>query len=196
MTKNGTPTSECLIQWSLMMILIVCWMHSNAIWKWTLRARAQLLQMPPISERSQCKQHQAKIPSQLQRGCGWWREATSVRPPCHQRPRTTQLEGESAIARRRSPTVATLEDTPNSPQPSLLQHGGPVGQPILRVKDSTESMRGQLIDEVPRRRRWALLPKISGMGVVPEDCTTNLRKARRGAAGGPSGMTAEHLKRR
>ena len=60
-----------IIQWSLMMILIVCWMHSKAIWKWTWRPRA-----PLISGGSPCKQHQAKIPSQSQRGCRWW---------CHQR---------------------------------------------------------------------------------------------------------------
>ena len=81
-------------------------------------------------------------------------------------PRTTQLEGESAIARRSA--TATLEDTV---QPSLLQHEGPVGPPVARnpgehdsESDSTESMR-----EVPRRRRLVLLPRISGVGVVPED---------------------------
>ena len=83
--------------------------------------------------------------------------------------RTTQLEGESAIASRRSAT-ATLEDTPNTAQPSFL-HEGPVGPPVARNpaendsdSDSTESMR-----EVPRRRRLVLLPRISGVGVVPED---------------------------
>ena len=131
----------------------------------TLRARAQLLQMVPIPEGSPCKQHQAKIPSQFRRGCGWGREATSVRPP-----KPTQLEGESAIATRRSTTVATMEDPPNSPQPSLLQdlqyesiiaeeYGGPVGQPVARnpgghdfESDSTESMLPRISGDVFTRR--------------------------------------------
>ena len=49
--------------------------------------------------------------------------------------------------------------------------------------------------EVPRE---PLLPELSHhvprVVLDSELCTTNLRKSRRGAAGGPSGMTAEHLK--
>ena len=89
-----------------------------------------------------------------------------VSPPT---PRTTQLDGESAIASRRSAT-ATSEDTPNMSQ-SLLQHEIFVGPPVARnpaendsESDSTERMR-----EVPRRRRLVLLPRISGVGVDQED---------------------------
>ena len=111
-----------------------------------LRARAQLLQIVAISEGSPCKQHKAKIPSQFRRGCKWWREAASVRPP-----KPTQLEGE-CDCHRRSTTVATMEDPPNSPQSSLLQdlqyesiiaeqHGGPVGQPAAETSSPISRRR-------------------------------------------------------
>ena len=78
------------------MILIVCWMHSNVIWKWTWRACAQLLQMPLIGRVAvQATQRQASESVH--------KEASVVR--------VTHVTNhpESAIASRRSTTV---EDTP------------------------------------------------------------------------------------
>ena len=75
-------------------------------------------------------------------------ESVAKRPRLFVSPtqRTTQLDGESAIASRSS-AIATVEDTPNMSQ-SLLQHEIPVGPPVVRnpaendsESDSTEHAR-------------------------------------------------------